>query len=441
MNPNNQRPSNMKIAEILTIGNEVLDGRVVDTNRVYIGQHLKERGWEVRFAQSVDDDLNRIADALSLAASRSDLIIATGGLGPTDDDITAEAAAKFLKRPLLLCEQVRDRLIERLRERGREVNDAQLKQAYFPEGSKILANPNGSAPGFACEQVSGETKRYFYFFPGVPKEMHPMFQDSVISLAAPKKFTTHTWSTIFTGEGDLQQLLRSVNPRPFKFGFRTKFPENFVSLLGSLDSESLQNKFSEVVQQMDSLLGPLSYAKGKEIGFEQSLLNILDNRKARLLLVESCTGGLMASSLTDCAGASRTFWGSHVTYANEEKVRFGVDPKLIEQFGSVSAECALGMAKAGIGHLQADTISPADTRLLLCLSCTGIAGPGGATVTKPVGLIHFGLAIVDVLTNKSSFLTENLYLPQHFDRIPMKTLMAKRGFDFLRRNLLHSTIG
>jgi len=428
-----------KIVELITIGNEILDGRVTDTNRVYLGRELKNLGFEVRYAQSVDDDQERIVDAFTLAASRSDLIFCTGGLGPTSDDITAEAFAKFLDVPYLLDSEAEKFVRKVLTDRKREANPSQLKQAYLAEGCKMLFNPIGTAPGFSYAGKLSQKNVSFYFFPGIPHELHAIFEKEVLpifqSAAEKGLFRTYTWSTIFTAESDLQERLKAIEAKilPLKLGFRTQFPENFVSLMGEVENAD-EKKWEEARSAIDKVLAPLSYQSQTTYSFEEKLLKELAARRARLLLVESCTGGLLSHLLTQVAGASSVVWGSQVCYANEEKFRLGVDPKIIEEVGAVSEECALAMAEQGLERLCKDSVNNA--QLLLSLSTTGIAGPGGATERKPVGLFYIGLACKNLQSGELQRFHEKILAPQFYDRQTMKLYMAKKALEFLRVNIL-----
>ncbi len=435
----------MAFAELITIGNEILDGRVTDTNRVFLGRRLKEMGFEIPYAQSVDDNLDRVVDALHIAASRSDVIICTGGLGPTTDDLTAEAVSKFLKCPWEINTQAETFLKEIFAKRGRELNESQLKQAKLPKYCRMINNPVGTAPGFFFRGKihsggigAGVIKELsLYFFPGIPKELYPMFESSVaIDFAAHSSpLKSYTWSTVFTSEGDLQQRIREIekNIAPFRIGFRTHLPENHVTLMGRSETPEHEKLWKESQAKLDQVLAPLSFHQGTERNFEELILEKLLFKNARVLFVESCTGGLVSHLLTEVPGASQVLWGSQVCYANEEKFRLGVDPETIKKVGAVSEDCAREMAQCGLERLKEDVSA---TSYLVCVSTTGIAGPGGASVNKPVGLMYVGIQIFEPSAGKTLSSTHKIEAPPFLERKAMKLYMAKMALELLRVNFL-----
>jgi nicotinamide-nucleotide amidase len=428
----------MAVAEILTIGNEILDGRVTDTNRVYLGKRLTELGYELRYAQSVDDNLERVVQALELAASRSDLIVCTGGLGPTTDDLTAEAASKFLNCPFEVNTKAEAFIRRIFSERNREINESQMKQAKLPSLCEMLSNPIGTAPGFSYRGPFNDKPLSLYFFPGIPKEMHPMFESAVLqdSLARGGELRKHTWSTLFTSEGDMQEKLRSLEKSiaPFKIGFRTHFPENHISLMGVVSNPDEEKKWLIKRSELDQVLLPFSYNVGKEKDYEELLLEKLVANKVQLIFVESCTAGLISHLLTEVSGSSEVLWGSQVCYANEEKFRLGVDPEIVRRHGAVSSECAEAMALAGLNRLKKDTVKNAQYRV--CVSTSGIAGPNGGSELKPVGLMYMSLAVENVSTGNVWTATEKVQAPRFFERKAMKLYFAKKALEHLRVNFL-----
>jgi len=426
----------MAVAELLTIGNEILDGRVTDTNRVFLGKKLNELGYEIRYAQSVDDNLERVVQALDLAASRSDLIFCTGGLGPTTDDLTAEAAATFLNCPFEVNPEAETFLKKLFAERGRELNESQLKQAKLPTLCKIIANPVGTAPGFSFKGTLMDRNVALYFFPGIPKEMQPMFESVVIkdSLQIRDKVRKHTWSTLFTSEGDMQQRLRAIekNIAPFRIGFRTHFPENHISLMGHVAGPAEETKWQEIEKELNQVIAPFAYQQGAEKDYEQLLLEKLVAKKTQLLFVESCTAGLASHLLSDVPGSSQVLWGSQVCYANEEKIRLGVDPEIIKKHGAVSAECAEALSQAGLARLKNDQLK--DFNFRVCVSTTGIAGPSGATAEKPVGLMYMSLSVEDLKSGATKTMVEKVQAPKFLDRKATKLYFAKKVLEHLRVN-------
>ncbi|MEZ4814664.1 MAG: nicotinamide-nucleotide amidohydrolase family protein [Bdellovibrionota bacterium] len=419
---------NMAIAEVLTIGNEILDGRVTDTNRVYLGKKLTELGFEVRHAQSVDDNLERVVQALELAASRSELVVCTGGLGPTGDDLTSEAVAKFLNCPWESNPQAEAFLVKLFVERKRDLSESQLKQAKLPTLCKMISNPVGTAPGFFFQGDYQGKELTLCFFPGIPKEMQPMFE-GILKLGVLKEGTSlrkYTWSTLFTSEGALQEKLKKIEQDilPLRIGFRTHLPENHISLMGNVESKEDDQKWIEARSKLNAVLAPLSYHMGTERNYEEMLLENLIKAKARVLFVESCTAGLVSHLLSQVSGASEVLWGSQVCYANEEKFVWGVDPEIIKAHGAVSAECADAMARSGLTRLQQD--SSEGLRFRFCVSTTGIAGPTGGTPEKPVGTMYTAIAVENLSTSEVKVTTQKVEAPTFLDRKLFSSTLPRR---------------
>ncbi len=430
------------IAEIITIGNEILDGRVVDTNRVYLAQNLKERGYEVRFAQSVDDNIERIVDAFALAVSRSDAVFCTGGLGPTSDDMTIESFAKFLgvENPVNAdAENFVKKIVE---SRGRSMNESQLKQARVPTGCDWIENPAGTAPGVFFKGMIQKKSVEFYFFPGVPRELTALFSKIFDQKKTNASYKSYTWSTQFSFESELQEQLKEIEKTiilkslPFKIGFRTHFPENHVSLMGTPTKE-YEHEWETIKNLIHQELSSQCYAWGESVSsFEEILLKELNEHHAKILLVESSTGGLISHLLTEVAGASSVLWGSQVCYANQEKLQLGVSDSVISSYGAVSKQCAQEMANSGLKRLE-KTVPPSGTEYILSASVTGIAGPGGATASKPVGLFCVGLAFVNRAQTQTLNIAHEFKGPPHLDRQRMKIYMARKTLEFMRVNFLN----
>jgi nicotinamide-nucleotide amidase len=427
-----------KVAELITIGNEILDGRTLDTNRVYLGRHLKNLGYEVRYAQSVDDHLERIVEALNLAVSRSDIVLCTGGLGPTSDDLTSEAVAKFLNCSWQIQPQAEAFVQKRILSRGRQMNASQLKQAKLPSLCKMIENDIGTAPAFSFigkTPTQPRKESELYFFPGVPRELKDIFEKLFIQKEKDKSLKTYTWSTLFTGESDLQEKLSAIekNLAPLKLAFRTQFPQNHVSLMGYVQSEEEKKHWEASKEKISHELTSLSYREGSERKYEEVLVDTLKERSVRLLLVESCTGGLMSNLLTNVSGSSEILWGSQVTYANEEKLKLGVSPDTLKKHGAVSAECAKEMSQAGLRRLEQDESS--SVKFLAALSITGIAGPTGGSAQKPVGLSFASLTLKNVQSAEILTFEEKIQSPPYFDRQANKLYSAMKAFELLRSHI------
>lgn len=418
--------------EILTIGREILDGRVIDTNSVWLAERLKEIGLIPRYAQRVDDELERVVEAYRIAASRSTHILVTGGLGPTADDLTAEAFAKFLGEPMELNPEALKRIEAVFAKFKRTMIDQQRKQAYFPPSCRILENPEGTAPGFSMHKTPDQA---WYFMPGVPKEMKAMFLASVLpELPKVAGYESSTWATQFTSEGELQSKLSSVHdalPSGLEITYRTRFPENHIGLHGVCSSEEERGTYQKLADQIETILGNTVFSGGiqRDVrSLESVVVDLLIQKKRVLGTVESCTGGLVANRITDVAGSSSAFWSSWVTYDNSSKVALGVNEKLIDAHGAVSAEVATALAEAGLLQLvRMGTPHP------VCVATTGIAGPTGGSDSKPVGLCYVAVAATGVPTK-----VEEVRGRAYLKRTENKLLFSQKALELVRRLLLDS---
>ncbi len=421
----------MPIVELLSIGREILDGRVIDTNAIYFAEELGKRGHVPRHAQRVDDDMDRIVAALSLAASRSSIVLLTGGLGPTSDDITTEAFSKFLGVELEENASVVEHIKEVFNTIGRTFSDVQRKQALFPKGSTIMPNEKGTAPGFICTRGPCT----FYVMPGVPKEMKAMFQQSVLPhIESVKNYRTYTWATQFTGEGDLQDRLNPVIkklPQEFEFTFRTRFPENHIGLHGVCGDASLSKFFDNTRAEVTKVLGVDVFSHGTNLqSLEEVLVSQLIQNKIRVATVESCTGGLVANRMTDISGSSETVYGSWITYDNKAKIALGVAPQTLENKGAVSPEIAESMARAGLELLRKNC---GLLEKCLCISTTGIAGPLGGTSTKPVGLCYVSGAYWDKNLSAPNVEVIEVRARPGLERKEVKLFFSQKALELGRR--------
>lgn len=411
--------------EIICIGREILDGRVIDTNSVFLAQTLKGLGLVARSAQRVDDEVSRIVEAFRIAAARSDFVLVTGGLGPTSDDLTAEAAAEFLNEPIEMHPEALEEVAGFFKKLGREMIAGQKKQALLPVSAKILKNSEGSAPGFYCEKSNCR----FYFMPGVPKEMMRMFVEQIVPrLPKNKDYRAQQWATQFTSEGELQKRLDAVHkqlPRGFEITYRTRFPENHIGLFANTPTPEQVEQFEQIQRQLTELLGEDVFSAGKELqSLEEIVLQKLIASKTKIITVESCTGGLIYHRLTNIAGSSEAVWGSYGVYSNDLKVELGVDPTLLTQHGAVSREVALALAHSTVKRHAALF---KDSRFV-CVATTGIAGPSGGTPEKPVGLCYIAMA--------SNFGPESCFEFKgraHLQRADYKNLFSQKALDMLRR--------
>jgi len=374
----------MKTAVILSTGDELTTGRVVDTNSAVIAEHLYSAGIKVAAVLKVGDERERLIWAFEQARDLGNLIIGTGGLGPTTDDLTAEMAAAFLGCRLVQDEAVANGLIKRFEARGIAWTENNLKQALFPEGATIIPNPIGTAPGFRVSICPGKD---LIWLSGVPQEMIAMLDSTVMRWIGSQQekgagIHSATFKIYGLTESKLDSLVKSILLSPHgKFSFRAHFPDLTLRLIVT-GGEQEKNDFDRHCEEVRRILGEHIYAEG-DLTMEECVGGLLSEKKHTLALAESCTGGLISRRITRIAGSSSYYFGGAVTYANEAKINFlGVNAATLEKHGAVSEETALEMSR-GIREKTGATIA---------LSVTGIAGPSGGTPEKPVGTVWMSIA-------------------------------------------------
>ena len=376
----------MASAAVLCIGTEITRGEIVNTNATWLADVLTTVGFEVLAIDVTDDDATRIRAALRRLADDHTVVVCTGGLGPTTDDITSECVAAELGVPLERDAGSLEVIERRMARFGRTMAPSNAKQADFPRGSAVLANPNGTAPGFSIRIGAARA----FFMPGVPREMKPMFRELVIpAIAGLVDGHIHAirLKTFGLPESVVNDKLDGVEKEHrVALGYRAHFPEIEVKVLARDDDGSAAaGRARSAAEDVRERLGDVVYGEG-EATFPEAVGELLRERRLTLGIAESCTGGLASHLVTERAGASDYFVGSVVSYANDVKAdALGVSRDLLEQHGAVSTPVARAMAEGARGRLGAD----------VGLAFTGIAGPGGATDGKPVGLVHFAVATGD----------------------------------------------
>jgi nicotinamide-nucleotide amidase len=408
-------------AEILTIGDELLRGEIVDTNKALLADRLLALDVETRFQTSVGDDPEEMTDAFRRAAGRADLVLVSGGLGPTRDDLTAEVLAKSFGRGLVEDAGALATIRAFFERVGREMTANNAKQAWFPDGAEVLPNPIGTAPGFALEAGGA----LFFCMPGVPRELERMLDEQVLPRIAKRRgggevVRARLLRTFGMGESALDAELADVaTSGGVSLGFRTAFPDNYLRPVVRAATEAeAEAKLARVVEAIEKRLGPLIYGRDDET-LEQALGALLVARRLSLAVAESCTGGLLAERISAVPGASRYFRGGVVAYADDAKRELlGVPEALLAAHGAVSAPVARAMAEGARARLGAD----------LAVSTTGISGPDGGTPEKPVGLVFVGFA-----SAKESEAHEFLF---PFDRARHRLLTSQVALDWVRRALL-----
>lgn len=416
------------IAEIICVGDELLSGATVNTNAAFIGEQLTFTGIDVGWVTCVGDRSDRLTGTLKKAVRRARLLFITGGLGPTHDDITKTVVAEFFGRPLIFRADLYEKLEKFFQARKRSLPSSNRVQAEIPEGAVILDNPAGTAPGFYIHDKIKNRSVHCFVMPGVPTEMKKMLTESVMPVLKKSRFNrlflSKTIHTIGIAESALNQKLR---------GFRKQFPHirlaslpspQGVSLRISLNSAKTAEasiSFQEAGRVIRKTAGRFVYGEDDET-LESVVGGLLIRKGLKIAVAESCTGGLISHRLTNIPGSSAYFVQGLVTYSNRSKMDLLFVPKsTIEKYGAVSAETAMAMAEGVRRRSRAD----------VGLAVTGIAGPGGGTEDKPVGLTFIGYA------DESQSLTERY----HFwnDRLLNKMRSAGYAVDLVRRILQDST--
>ncbi|MCH7558485.1 MAG: competence/damage-inducible protein A [Planctomycetes bacterium] len=371
----------MKKASIVSIGNELLNGQTVDTNTTYLSGQLLTIGVPVVSSYTIGDDMDAIVRAFNLASNDANIVIATGGLGPTDDDLTRRGFANFLGTELELQNELLDKIQNFFAKRNLQMSERNKIQAYIPAGARPLANPLGTAPGIMAEAED----KLIVALPGVPSEMKQMFAESVLPelqrFAGTQAVVVRKLRCFGTGESNIAELLgplmqRGRNPLincTVEYGVIT------LHIIATAEDKNKARQMAEKKEKsLRNTLGELVYGTG-----EQTLAEVVGEKLARqkmtIAVAESCTGGTLAKLLTDIPGASRYFTHGWITYSNTAKTtELGVPADLIEKYGAVSEQVAQAMACGARKKARTD----------FAIGITGIAGPAGATEQKPIGLVY-----------------------------------------------------
>lgn len=410
----------MKKVEFITTGNEILSGLTVDTNFSWAADKFSTNGIITSYHVTVSDDKDDITAAYLAASKRSGFIIVTGGLGPTDDDLTAETAAGFFGVDLSFDESSYGELREKLRKRGRKVLDVHRKQALFPLGSEIIRNNTGTSNGFKFI-FQGSA---YYFLPGVPREFKSMIEDfvlpDVLSSSGENNYLLQkVIKTVGLGESEVAVKLQDLNIEDADFSYRIKFPEIHLKLVArSSSKEEAEKIINKNCEEINKQLGDFIYSDSDQ-SMEKVVADLLLKNKLTIATAESCTGGLLGNLLTDIPGSSEYFLGGVVSYTNESKSRLlGVEDGLFEKVGAVSDEVVRQMA-SGIRRENSSDIG---------VGISGIAGPGGGTEEKPVGTVYIG---VDYMNHVYSY-RYNF----HGTRKDIKLASAVNALDIVRNLII-----
>jgi nicotinamide-nucleotide amidase len=418
--------------EIVTIGNELLTGLVTDTNTAYIAGELFAVGIETAFLTTVGDVEDDIADALVRAAERARVVVVTGGLGPTPDDITSRAAARAFGKSLVLDPEAFEHIKKRYRKRNMPVGPTAERQALIPRGARIIGNPVGSAPGFVIEHNDA----LLFFIPGVPEEMAVMTAQGIAPIIHERLtghiFTARKVLKVFgLTESQVYERLKPVLPDlgPVAVGFLPVYPENRISLISRSEASSAgaYKALEAAENKIRDILDEFIFGENDET-LEQVVGRLLDRAGMTLAVAESCTGGLLAQRITSIPGSSGYFIRGVVSYSNEAKSRYlNVAPDLIEEHGAVSDETARAMAR-GVKDDAAGG-DPVD----IGVAVTGIAGPSGGSEEKPVGTVFVALAHDD---GGGETVTECKSYRFIGDRDRVRLISSQVALEWIRRYIL-----
>lgn len=369
-------------AEIVCIGTELLLGDTINTNATWLAKQLKELGVDLYYVSTIGDNRLRIEEVLKTAYSRSDLILITGGLGPTEDDLTREMISLVTERPLVFHQDLAEGIEERFRHFKRPMTASNLRQAYLPEGAQPIINRAGTAPGVYLKTEQA----IFIALPGVPREMKINFSEEALpklkeELPAEEVIFSRLLRMCGIGESTMEDKVKDLIQNQTTPTIAPYAGQNEVYLKVTVKApnrEKGQEMMKEMITELYQRLSPYIYGEDEET-LELVIGRILRKKKLLLVLAESCTGGLISHRLTNIPGSSAYIDRSFVTYSNRAKIQqLGISAEIIERSGAVSRETAKAMVKGALANSDAQ----------IGLAVTGIAGPGGGTPKKPVGLVY-----------------------------------------------------
>lgn len=413
----------MPSAEIIAIGSELLTPQRTDTNSLWLTERLNELGVEVKLKTIVGDDPLRLQEAIRDAMTRSEIVITTGGLGPTEDDITRSVAAEAVERALVYSDELEQGIREKFLRMKREMPERNKRQAFLIEGSEVLPNTFGTAPGMILETEG----RVLVILPGPPKEMMPMFSSHVLPrlsrISGDIVMKKRVLKVSGMGESAIDEAIADVYKSYDDIDTSILFNKSEVEIhltAKGISHEKCEERLSKLITEINSILGIAVFSdNGEEM--EAVVARLLTERSQTVAVAESCTGGLIGMRLTEISGSSAFFHEGVVVYANAAKESYlGVPAGLIEKHGAVSAEVAEAMASGMLKRSAADH----------AISVTGIAGPTGGSEEKPVGTVFIGYA------SQTTVRSVSLRIPG--DRFLIRWRSSQAALDLLRRQILRA---
>lgn len=372
--------------ELISVGTELLLGNIINTNAAYLSEKCAALGLSCYYQNVVGDNETRLGEILKQSLLRTDIIILSGGLGPTQDDLTKEVVAKILGRACKLHQPSKESIITFFAKRKREITDNNWKQAMIPEGSIVVENPNGTAPGIIIE----DNNKIIILMPGPPNELIPMFEEHIqpyLQKKHPNVLLSKIVKICGIGESKVETMIldlinNQTNPTIATYA---KTGEVHLRITAqSNNKKQAEELISPIIIELTKRFGNAIYSVEEKTSLEKSIVDLLIQKKLTVATAESCTGGLLAARFINVSGVSEVFQSGHITYSNESKSKvLGIDKNMIQQYGAVSSQVAKEMA------IKLAEISGAD----VTIGITGIAGPEGGSEEKPVGLVYIGCNI------------------------------------------------
>ncbi|HIW21591.1 MAG TPA: competence/damage-inducible protein A [Candidatus Dorea intestinavium] len=410
------------IAEIVTVGTEILMGNIINTNAAYLAKKCAQVGLDMYHQTVIGDNKERLRETIKTALDRSDIIFLTGGLGPTDDDITKEVTAQVFGLSLYEDTHTKERIEDYFQNiKAKIVTNNNWKQALVPEGAFVVDNHNGTAPGLIIE----EKGKMAILLPGPPGELKPMMEEAIIPYLEkkqPEKFYSQMVKVLSVGESRVETLIKDLiekqsNPTIAPYA---KIGEVHLRVTAKArDAEEAKQLMAPIIKELEERFGDNIYTTKEEVTLEEEIVRLLKEKNLKVTFAESCTAGLLAGRLVNVPGASSVFEEGFITYSNEAKNKMiGVSTNTLEAHGAVSHETAKEMALGAAKKANAEA----------AVSITGIAGPQGGTKEKPVGLVYIGVKVLDSIETREYHFTGN--------RTKNRESAVVKGLTFLRERLL-----
>lgn len=374
------------VVEIISVGTEILLGNIVNTNAAYLAEKCAGLGLSCYYQDVVGDNVERLTAVIREALSRSDILLLSGGLGPTQDDLTKETAARVLGKNLYLHEPSKEAIISFFQNRGMEITENNWKQAMVPEDSIVVDNPNGTAPGI----IMKDNGKHIILMPGPPNELLPMFDNSImpyLSALEPGIIYSQTVKVCGIGESKAESMVEDLinaqsNPTIATYA---KTGEVHLRVTARAEDEKEAKKIVKpIVKELKGRFGNHIYTTQENVTLEKAVVDLLAANHLTITTAESCTGGMLAARLINVPGVSEVFKTGYITYSNKSKHRIlGIKKTLLEKYGAVSPEIAKDMAKRAAFFAKSD----------VSVGITGIAGPDGGSEEKPVGLVYISCSV------------------------------------------------